>query len=251
MRTIVIDDEPKNIRILKKMLTDFCQEVTLVGDAENARQGIEIILKEKPDLVFLDIEMPYGNAFDMLDKLKPVDFEIIFVTAFDNYTLKAFKYSALDYLLKPVSIEELVAAVKKAAQRHKQVHSLIASQVSNFLQTMQKSDSNLHKIALPSKEGLVFIKLADIIRCEASAGYTSIHLKGAEKIISSRNIREYEDLLPDASFFRAHNAHLINLNFVKKYHKGRGGYIEMEDGALIEVASRRKDELLLRFGMRS
>lgn len=251
MRTILIDDEPKNIRILKKMLADFCPETEVVGEAENARQGIEIILKEKPDLVFLDIEMPYGNAFDMLDKLKPVDFEIIFVTAFDNYTLKAFKYSALDYLLKPVSIEELVAAVKKATQRRREVHSLIANQVGNFLQTMQKSDSNLHKIALPSKEGLVFIKLADIIRCEASAGYTHIFLKGAEKVISSRNIKEYEDLLPDSLFFRVHNAHLINLNFVKKYHKGRGGYIEMDDGALIEVASRRKDDLLLRFGMRS
>lgn len=245
MNCIIIDDEPKNIRVLRKMLEDFCPEVTSIAEAGNPQEGAQIIRKIKPDLVFLDIEMPYGNAFDLLDQLMPVDFEIVFVTAFNNYTLRAIKYSALDYLLKPVNIEELKVAVQRATDRMRLKN--INLQLSNLLQNFHKKSDAVQKIAIPSEEGLAFITVEDIIRCQAMGSNTLIYVKGQEKITSPKNIKEYEDMLPDTIFFRIHNSHLINLNAVKKYHKGRGGYVEMEDGSMIEVAIRRKDEFLKKF----
>ncbi len=245
MNCVIVDDESKNIRILKKMLEEFCPQIRNIHEARDAQEAIKVIRSCKPDLVFLDIEMPYGNAFDLLDELRPVDFEIIFVTAFNNYALKAFRYSALDYLLKPVNIEELKTAVQRAADRFRSKD--INLQLNNLFQNLQEKNNLQQKIALPYKEGLIFIHFNDIIRCEAKGGYTIICVRGFEKIISSKNIKEYEDLLPETTFFRIHNSHLINLNAVKKYHRGRGGYIEMEDDSRIEVASRRKDDFLARF----
>jgi len=247
LRSVIIDDEPKNVRILRNMLEEFCPQVTVMAEAGNANQGVEVILEAKPELVFLDIEMPYGSAFDMLDKLYPVTFEIIFVTAFNSYMLKAFKYSALDYLLKPVNIEELKAAVNKAAEKIN--FKKFNKQLFNLLENLKKAQSTLPKLAIPSQSGLEFVQVDEIIRCEAEGGYTFFHTKAREKIVSVRNIKEYEELLPEALFFRIHNSHLINLNFIKKYHKGRGGFVEMEDGFMIEVATRRKDEFLAKFNI--
>jgi len=244
---VLIDDEPKNNAILEKMLTEFCPGVTVAGKADNSRDGIEMIRKLTPDLVFLDIEMPYGNAFDLLDQLKPFSFDVIFVTAFDNYTLKAFKYSALDYLLKPVDIEELKAAVERVIEKRKKQHVDIR-QIELLLSNLKNPRNNVEKIALPSSQGLVFHDVQDIVRCEAQRGYTYIHLASGQKVVSSRNIKEFEEMLPENLFFRIHNSHLVNLNFVSKYLKGRGGNIEMTDGTVLEVATRRKDELLARFG---
>jgi two-component system, LytTR family, response regulator len=173
---------------------------------------------------------------------------VIFITAFDEYSLKAIKYSALDYLLKPVNIEELKVAVLKAEERIAARNT--DSRIENLLYNLRKPQPDLQKIALPSKEGYIFILLTDIIRCESKTGYTTFYVDGMDKIVSSRNIKEYEPLLPTEIFFRIHNSHIINLNHVKKYHRGRGGYIEMDDGAMIEVATRRKDEFLARFGLR-
>ena len=176
----------------------------------------------------------------------PINFEIIFITAFDAYTLKAFKYSALDYLLKPVSIDELKTAVLKAKERIRVKN--INVQLQNLLFNINKPNSSLQKIALPNNDGLVFIQLSEIIRFEAKGGYTYVHCTDNQKYVSSRIIKEYEEILPTDIFFRIHNSHIINLNYVKKYHKGRGGLIEMSDSALIEVATRRKEEFLGKFG---
>jgi two-component system, LytTR family, response regulator len=246
INALIVDDEPKNIRILQGLLDESCPDVKIVGEAISAETAIPLIREKNPDLVFLDIEMPYGNAFDLLDKIMPVNFEIIFITAFDDYTLKAFKYSALDYLLKPVSIDELKSAVQKAKERIR--FKNINSQLQNLMFNINKSNASLQKIALPFNDGLVFVLLSDIIRFEAKGGYTHVYLSNNEKYISSKIIKEYEELLPEDIFFRIHNSHIINLNFVKKYHKGRGGMIEMTDTAMIEVATRRKDEFLARFG---
>lgn len=242
---IIVDDEPGNIRVLKKMLEEYCWDVNITGEASNAEEAFRIIQRAQPELVFLDIEMPYGNAFDLLDRLMPVKFEVIFVTAFNDYTLKAFRYSALDYLLKPVSIEELRLAVHKAAEKLKLKN--INVQLSNLLSNLRQSDPGACKLALPNLEGIVFVRFDMITRCEAKGGYTHFFMKDGEKIISSKNIKDYEDILPPTMFMRIHNSHIINLTCIKKYHKGRGGYIEMEDGALIEVASRRKDKFLAHF----
>ncbi|MBS1597637.1 MAG: response regulator transcription factor [Bacteroidetes bacterium] len=245
MTCTIIDDEPKNVRVLRTMLEEYCPEITSISEATNPQEGIQVIRQFKPELVFLDIEMPYGNAFDLLDQLVPVEFEIIFVTAFNNYMLKAFKYSALDYLLKPVNIEELKSSVKRASERIRSRN--INHQLDNLLQNFKKQNDSLQKIALPSKEGFVFISMEDIVRFESSSGYTFIHTKNGEKFISAKNIKEYEDILPDSVFFRIHNSHIINLHAVKKYHRGRGGYVEMIDGSMIEVAIRRREEFMKKF----
>jgi two-component system LytT family response regulator len=230
---------------MKKMLQEFCPETYVSGEASDAEEGEKIIQKMQPDLVFLDIEMPYGNAFDLLDHLMPVKFEIIFVTAFNDYTLKAFKYSALDYLLKPVNIEELRVAVQRASERQRLRNT--NQQLNNLLANLKTPEASSYKLALPSMEGLAFVPIDTITRCEASGGYTVFYLKNGEKILSAKNIKEYEEILPASTFLRVHNSHIINLMCIKKYHKGRGGYIEMDDSVLIEVASRRKNEFLGRF----
>ncbi len=244
---VIVDDEPRNIKVLKAMLEEFCPDLSIVGEAPDAEQAEKIIDMVRPDLVFLDIEMPYGNAFDLLDRLMPIAFEVIFITAFNEYSLKAFKYSALDYLLKPVNIEELRLAVQKASERMRLKQS--NQRLNNLLANLKQQDPSTYKLALPNMEGLVFVPIDTIIRCEASKGYTFLYLKDGTRHLSTRTIKEYEDLLPPSAFLRIHNSHIINLMSVKKYQKGRGGYVEMEDDTLIEVASRRKTEFLKRFGL--
>jgi two-component system LytT family response regulator len=190
--------------------------------------------------------MPFGNAFDLLDKLMPVNFQVIFVTAFDNYALKAFRYYALDYLLKPVDIEELKSAVKKAVERLKEKN--MSRKLDVFLQTIRTGKNTTSKIGLPTNDGLLFVNVEEIVRCEASGSYTIIYLQDKQKIVVSKTLKEYEDLLPEENFCRIHHSHIVNLSFVKKYIKGRGGYIEMGDGTAIEVATRKRDEFLSKFG---
>jgi len=246
INAVIIDDEPKNVRVLKNMLNEFCPEVSLLGEANNSNEGKELIQRKRPELVFLDIEMPYGNGFDLLNALMPIDFEVIFVTAFDKYMLQALKYSALYYLLKPVNIEDLKIAVQHAELRIKK--NSVNQQLSVLLENFKKQESELKKIAVPTAEGFDFILVEDIIRCEAQGPYTRVFIKGSKSILVSKPLKEYETLLPDNIFLRIHNSHLVNLNFIKKYNRGRGGYIEMEDGTSLEVATRRKDEFLSRFG---
>src|SRR5439155_10063662 len=198
--------EPKNIRILNGLLNECCPDVRIIGEAVSAETAMPLIAETHPDLVFLDIEMPHGNAFDLLDKIMPIDFEIIFITAFDAYTLKAFKYSALDYLLKPVSMEELRNAVRKAKERIR--FKNINQQLQNLLFNINRPATAVQKIALPCNDGLVFVLLTDIVRFEAKGGYTNVFIADNQKYVSSRIIKEYEELLPDDIFFRIHNSHI-------------------------------------------
>jgi len=184
VEAVIIDDEPKNISILKKMLTEFCPEVKIVAEGKDARQAALLIKQVRPSLVFLDIEMPYGNAFDLLDSLMPVNFEIILITAFNEYALKAFRYSALDYLLKPINIKELISAVKNATD-HINLKST-DNRLKNLLQNIHNEKEALTKIALSSKDKIIFVPLSEIIRCEASGGYTFFFLKSGQKFISSK-----------------------------------------------------------------
>ena len=246
IRTVIVDDEPKNIRILRGLLQSYCPQVQIVGEANGFHEALELIEGLNPELVFLDIEMPYGNAFDLLEKIMPVKFEIVFVTAFDDYALKAFKYSALDYLLKPVNIEELKTAVLKAEQKldQKNVNFKLSNLISNF------KKAELQKIALPLLDGLLFVPVPEITYLHAKGSYTDVHLQNGEIHTTARTIKDYEDMLSLDTFCRVHHSYFININHVKKYSKGRGGLLEMEDGALIEVSIRRKDEFLSRFGLK-
>lgn len=245
MKSIIIDDEPGNIVTLTELLKEYCHDVEIAGSALNPVEGYELIKKTSPDVVFLDIEMPYGNAFDLLDKLMPVSFEIVFITAFNDYAIKAFKYAALDYLLKPVNITELKAAVEKVSERLEQ--KSVNTRLSSLLENIKPENVNLQKIGLTTNEGLYFENINDITHLEAEGSYTRVFIKGKKSILVSRNLKEYEDILPAIIFCRVHHSYIINLNYVKKYFKGRGGYVEMEDGTSIEVSARKKDEFFERF----
>jgi two-component system, LytTR family, response regulator len=244
IRAVLIDDELDSNRILQTLLENFCPEVKVVGTADGVDTGVSLIRETRPDLVFMDIEMTHGNAFDLLNRLQPVNFKVIFVTAFDNHAVRAFKYSAIDYLLKPVNIRELRAAIAKLSE--KIVESDLLERVKGMLQSLHAVDTADKKIALPTLNGLLFVPIRDIIRLEAKRGYTFIHMQDKTKITATGLIRDLEDLLPDAIFFRIHHSHIINLNKIKTYQKGRGGYVTMDDDSFIEVASRRREEFLQR-----
>jgi len=200
------------------------------------------IRQQKPDLVFLDVEMPKMNGFEMLEHLSPVNFEIIFTTSYDQYALKAIRFSAIDYLLKPVDQEELVKAVEKVIQRSQ---NPIAQQVEILMQKLHHPSTPITKIALPTMEGLQMIPVDTFISCESDSNYTILFLKNKKKIIVSCTLKEIEEVLEDHSFARVHRCYLVNLNEVEKYVKGEGGYLVMSDGSAVDV-SRSKKELLMK-----
>lgn len=239
---IIIDDEPGNIDVLKKMVTDYCERIEIAGTAASVEEGIAVIKEKKPDLVFLDIEMPGKNAFDLIDHLAPVTFEIIFVTAFEHYALKAFRYSAIDYLLKPVNISELRDAVVKARKRIKERN--FQERLDNFFNIENKRET---KIAVQLNDGYSFINFNDIVCCSSEGAYTSISLVNGETVLSSNNLKHFAELLPEATFCRVHHSHLANLDHAIRYSKGRGGTLVMVNKMVLEVSQRKKDELLGRF----
>ena len=242
IQAVIIDDEPGNIDVLKKMITDFCDGIEISATAASVEDAITVIREKKPDLIFLDIEMPGKNAFDLIDDLTPVGFEIIFVTAFEHYALKAFRYSAIDYLLKPVNIRELREAIEKAGRRIKERN--FQERLDNFFNIERKKET---KIAVQLKDGYSFINYHDIVCCSSEGAYTVIYLVNGSKMLSSNNLKHFTDLLPEDIFCRIHNSHLVNLHHAVHYSKGRGGTLLMVNKMMLEVSQRKKDELLNRF----
>jgi two-component system LytT family response regulator len=244
IRTVLVDDEIDSIRVLERLLETFCPQVSIVGKADGVETAIRVIQASQPDLVILDIEMTQGNAFDLLNQLQPIAFQVIFVTAFDDYAVRAFKYSAVDYLLKPVDIDDLRGALDRATEKTQE--KAMIEKMKVLLDNVGTLNLSQQKMAVPTITGLMFVAIRDIIRFEAKGSYTIIFLHNGEQITATRNIKDYEDLLPESIFYRIHNSHIINLQNIQKYHKGRGGYVIMEDGSAIEVATRRREEFLRR-----
>jgi two-component system, LytTR family, response regulator len=242
IRTILIDDEIDSVKILQKLLKDCCPQVTVIGTAEGVETGEALIRSTRPDLVFLDIEMIQGNAFDLLNRLQPIDFQVIFVTAFDNYAVRAFKYSAVDYLLKPLDVQELQAAVEKISGKFEKENVL--ARMKMLLDNIGNISVPEQKIAIPTPTWLTFVTISDVIRLQAKNSYTVIHMVNKQQVMTTRTIKDYEDILPQHIFYRIHNSHIINLNKIKKYQKGRGGTVIMEDNTHIEVAARRREEFM-------
>lgn len=238
---IIIDDEAKGRFALKQKLTDYCPGIHIAGEAEDGEEGLRLIARHHPQIVFLDIEMPGMNGFEMLKRLPEKDFHIIFTTAYDHYAIKAIKYAAFDYLLKPVDIEELKLAVERVQQQHSQNHT---GKKLEALEQNLNSKPQLNKIAIPTLDGLLFFNINDIIHLEAQSNYTAIYFINHGKLLASRTLKDFEELLPADIFFRTHHSHLINLNYIKRYIKGDGGQIEMQDGSFATVARRKKDEFL-------
>ena len=244
LTAIIIDDEQKGRIALKQKLKDYCPDVQLTGEAEDGDEGIKQIEKYRPDIVFLDIEMPRMDGFEMLRQLPEKKFHLIFTTAYDQYAIKAIKYSAMDYLLKPIDIEELRLAVSKVNdQMHPQTEKKLV-----LLEQNLKNKNAFNKIAIHTLEGLLFFNISDIIHLEAKSNYTLIYFSNQHKLTASRTLKEFEDLLPDDIFFRPHHSHLINLNYIKRYIKGDGGQIEMQNGNYVDVSRRKKEEFLKAIG---
>jgi len=241
IRAIIVEDEKSNRENLAKILGEYCNSVEVLALCSSAVEGRRAISELQPDLVFLDIEMPGGSGFSMLESLAQINFEVIFVTAFDHYGIKAVKFCALDYLLKPIDLLELTQAVEKVEQRlaEKSENLRMKTMLSN-----QKSMATNPKIAIPLADKIEFVEVSDIVRCEGDGNYTNFFLKNGEKIIASKTLKEFDELLSDYNFLRVHQSHLINLNEVKSYIKTDGGYIKMKDGSTVSIARLRREMVL-------
>jgi two-component system, LytTR family, response regulator len=242
IKALIIDDEAGCRELLNNLLTRYCPDVIVVSKASSAAEGFEKINTEKPQLVFLDIEMPGGNAFDLLGRFQEINFDIIFTTAYDQFAIKAIKYSAADYLLKPIDPDELKQAINKIISK-KESNEHLNMKLKTLLENIRPVQKS-GKIAVPDGDGYTFVQINEIIRCESDGNYTSIILSGGKKILASRTLGEFEDLFSDERFFRVHRSHLVNLEKIKKYLKGEGGYVILEDNSQVEVSRRKKAEFL-------
>lgn len=243
--TVIIDDEYKSRQLLHKFLVKYCPDIKVVAEAASITEAVARIHETSPELVFLDINMPKENGFQLFSRLPVIDFYTVFVTAYDDYALQAFRHHALDYLLKPIDIDQLIIAVDRIKQLRE--HKQKANQFKDFVDFFKRPAEN-PKIALPVTEGFIYVYTADIVRCEASSNYTHIFMAEGPKIIVSKTLAVYEDLLKDYGFARVHHQHLVNLKYVEKYMRGRGGVIIMSDKQEIQVSSRKKEEFLKLIG---
>ncbi|AHM62476.1 LytTR family two component transcriptional regulator [Flammeovirgaceae bacterium 311] len=247
IRAILIDDEKHCRETLSIQLERYCPEVQLLAQCSSAAEGLKAIREQKPALVFLDVEMPLMNGFDMLQQLPEISFEIIFTTGYDAYAIKAIRFSALDYLLKPIDKDELQKAVAKA--RHQQDQStILTQQLSVLMEKLANKQGILQKIALPTQTGFELVPLESILKCESDSNYTHIYLKGGRKILVSRTLKEIEELLEGHPFLRVHHSYIANLNEIVRYVRGEGGYLIMSDDSSVMVSRSRKDSLLKIFG---
>lgn len=245
IRTIIIDDEKHCIDRLDRLIKENCShQVEMMGFFQTIESGIEAIRNMQPQLIFLDVKIHNGTGFDLLNQFSDINFEVIFTTAFEKYAVQAFKFSAIDYLLKPVDPQELKAAVVRGEKKIS--NGEMSQKIEVLLHNLKDIGGQSKKISVPTMNGLIFIPVNDIIRCQANINYTTIILKDKQKYTVAKSLKEFEGLLTEYNFFRVHNSHLINLTYIKSYQKGKGGSVLMTDHSEIEVSTRRKEQLLKR-----
>jgi two-component system LytT family response regulator len=237
IRAVVIDDEPKGRQTLINLLNSYCKNIEVVAEAANVSEGKKVITDHTPDVVFLDIQLTDGTGFDILTDLKDLKSKVIFTTAYDQYAIKAFRFSALDYLLKPIDPELLIAAVEKITLDQPDQEQL------NKIKLLSENREKLEKIALYTNQGVVYVKVKDIIRCEADSNYTTFYLNNTSKIVVTKSLKEFDETLSGLNFFRIHKSHLINLSYIKEFDANQC-IVKLEDGTQIEVARRRKESFL-------
>lgn len=245
IKAIIVDDEQHCIDALQAMLQKKCPEVTVLAGVNSVEEARRVIDELAPDLVFLDVEMPHQNGFELLKQYDRIQFDVIFTTAYEQYALKAIKFNALDYLLKPFSVQDLQEALRKFQERRagKSTDPAIAP-LEVFLQNMKTMQQSNRKIALPTINGLVFMPVQNIVRCESTGNYTKLFFTDRKQLLVSKSLKEFEELLTDVDFFRVHNSHLINLQQMESYIQGEGGFALMSDGTQVEVSRRRKADFL-------
>ncbi|MEO1626971.1 MAG: LytTR family DNA-binding domain-containing protein [Bacteroidota bacterium] len=248
LRAIIVEDEKRNAHLLQRLIEEVAPQVQIVAVEQSIEGGLTAIQQQQPQLLFLDIKMPQGTGFDLLDKLPQIDFDIIFTTAFDDYAIKAIKFSALDYLLKPIDKEELSEAIQKVWKKQSTNHRW--QQIDLLLQSISQqnetTDRAFEKIAFPTLKGYRFLLVQHIVYCEAEGAYAKVYLSDGSYLMVSRNLKEIADLLSEHAFFRVHRSFLVNMRHVNEYIKGEGGQIHLSGGATVPVSQRRK-EAFIRF----
>ena len=246
INAVIVDDEKDGAEVLQFLIKQNCPQVNVMAIENSINGAISCIQTNKPDLVFLDIEMPTGTGFDVIQHTNEVGYETIFITAYEQYAIKAFKTNAIDYLLKPIDIDELINAVKNAEKRIKSSNKNSAEAIENLiLSAIQKNK----KISIPSQEGILWVDLDDVIRLEADSNYTHVHLKNMKKLMIAKTLKSFEDQLSHTMFCRVHSRHLINLNEIERYIKGDGGIVVLKDGANIPVSRANKADLLSKLNL--
>ncbi len=242
IRGIIVEDEIRSRDTLRGLLSRYCKNVEIIAEAESYRSGLAAIREQHPDVVFLDIQMPVGSGFKLLEELDEIRFEIIFTTAFDQFAIKAIKYSALDYLLKPIDPEELVSALKKV--ENKISKRGVNENIQVLLDNIKSHDANPHKIVLSTFEKIHIIETDNILRCESDNYYTNFFLTDGKQILISKTLKENEAMLGEHNFIRPHKSHLVNVKYIKGFLKNDGGYIEMTDGTHIPVSRRKREKII-------
>lgn len=247
IRSVIIDDEQHCIKSLQSDLLRYCPMVEVMDACHSAKDGIMSIKKNNPDLVFLDVEMPWMNGFEMLELLGEINFSIIFTTAHDEFAAKAFRISAVDYLLKPIDANDLKAAVQKVEKKMDEGSSL--QHISNLLRNMHQPSSN-HKIALPQREGFEFVEVSSIIYCHAEGAYTKVFIEDKKTMLISRTLGDVEELLPPELFQRIHHSTLVNVSYISQFLRTDGGYVVLNNGEKLSVSKAKKEMLMARLGLK-
>lgn len=242
MKTVIVDDESKSRQTIRNFIEKYAPELFVVGEADSVESAVSLIEKVKPELLFLDIQMPDGTGFDLLGQLSYSNFKLIFCTSFDQYAVKAFRYSAIDYILKPIDPDIFIGAVRKIIREKSD------NTTEDKLEVLKQNKISFTRLALHSAEGINLVKVENIIRCESSVNYTKFVLNGLPNILVTKTLKEYDELLSSQDFIRIHKSHLVNMNYIKKYIKGEGGWVEMHDGSKIEVSRRKKETLMQALG---
>lgn len=240
IKAIIIDDIEQARITLKKDLQTYASEVEVIGEANGVVEGAKLLKSTKPDLLFLDIQMQDGSGFDLLDILKDINFKIIFITASDAHAIKAFRYAAIDYLMKPVDPDELVSALKKFRE-----HGVNENEKYKLLNESLKNSSKPHqRLALHTQDKIHIVNISDIIRCESNVNYTEFHFVNAKKMLVTKTLKDFDELLSDQGFYRVHQSHLVNTKYIREFVKGDGGYLLMTDGSNIPVSTRKRPEVI-------
>ncbi len=242
MKTIIIDDEAKARKTIMEILKYSDESIEIVAEADGVETGFEAIMTHKPELVLLDINMPDGSGFDLLKKLPTIGFKLIFITAFEQFAIKAFEFSALDYILKPIDPVKLINSVKRASELVESEN--LSLKLNALFSNLNMQDKKNQKIVLHTEKRIHIIETKNIVHCQSDGGYTTFYLIDNKKITVSKNLKTFEELLSNCNFFRAHQSYLINLDYLDFYNKHDGGYIVMKDGSKIPLAQRKKEVFL-------